>query len=183
MVDLLKTHNYGNGPFPDISEEIFAEIGCRLILLQDLELQIAFVVKVAFEENPIKARDAILNADNKTMGQLLGVLRKKVNVDADFDQTLKRTLRARNEFVHEFSHMFNLRCEEGVEKAVKYLLKSMDDLEEVSNVMKAVIVAYGRDRGISDRDLEENWRQFGDLDELESRYIPKISESFGLNKG
>ena len=51
-------------------EEVFAEIGCRLVLLQDLEMFITFAAKVVFAEDAAKARDAILNLDTKTLGQL-----------------------------------------------------------------------------------------------------------------
>ena len=78
MVNLLKTHDYGNGPFLDTPEEIFAEIGCRLVLIQDFEMFLAFVVKVTFEEDFSNAKNAILNSDNKTMGQLLNLLRKEI---------------------------------------------------------------------------------------------------------
>ena len=68
MVDLRKSHNYELGRNREVPEEIFAEIGCRLVLLQDLEMFIAFAAKVVFAENAIEAREAILNADNKTLG-------------------------------------------------------------------------------------------------------------------
>ena len=99
MVDLKKSHDLGNGPFPEVPEEIFSEIGCRLLLLQDLEKLIAFVAKVVFEKSPEKAKEAILQSDNKTMGQLLHLLRKKVEINDGFDTVLKRTLDARNLFI------------------------------------------------------------------------------------
>lgn len=182
MVDLLKTHNYGNGPFPDVPEEIFAEIGCRLVLLQDFEMFLAFVAKVAFEKDPEKAKEAILKSDNKTMGQLLHLLRKKVNINDGFDSTLKRTLEARNKFIHEFSHLFDLRSQEGIAEAIEFLLKSMDDLEESIAIMKAVIVNYGRERGINNPIHEESWRTYGDLELLESNYLPKLAETFKDNE-
>jgi hypothetical protein len=100
MVDLLKTHAFEPGKNREIPEEVFAEIGCRLVLLQDLEMFIAFAAKVVFSEDAQKAIDAILNADKKTLGPLLNLLRKRVNVDETFDERLKRTLNARNLFVH-----------------------------------------------------------------------------------
>ncbi|MDT8377103.1 MAG: hypothetical protein RQ867_10275 [Mariprofundaceae bacterium] len=63
MVDLRKAHNFKPGKNREVPEEIFAEIGCRLVLLQDLEMFIAFVTKVVFAENALEARDAILNAE------------------------------------------------------------------------------------------------------------------------
>jgi len=182
MVDLNRSHDLGNGPFPETPEEIFAEIGCRLVLLQDLEMYLAFVAKVIFESDSEKAREAILKADNKTMGQLLNALRSKVEISHDFDAALKRTLEARNTFVHEFSHIFNLKSESGIRKAVNFLIKSMDDLEEVSNTLRAAIVIFGREKGVFDDELESNWRKYGDLTQLENLHIPKFHQKFKQRK-
>jgi len=178
MVDLKNTHDPGLGPFPDVPEEIFSEIGCRLVLLQDLEMLLTFVTKVIFEKSPEKAKEAILQSDNKTMGQLLRHMRNKVELRDGFDKALKRTLDSRNIFVHEFSHIYNLRSEDGIGKAIQFLLKSMDDLEEVSSLLKAVIVVYGREKGVFDKDLETNWRKFGDLDQIDTIHIPKAETTF-----
>lgn len=160
-------------------EEVFAEIGCRLVLLQDLEMFIAFAAKVVFAEDAAKARKAILNSDTKMLGQLLRLLRERVEIEEAFDERLKRTLKARNLFVHEFSHEFDLRTKAGLRQGVRFLLDTMDDLEEVTKVMKALVVSFGRDKSVSDSELEEYWRRHGDLNELERRYIPALSKLFG----
>jgi hypothetical protein len=176
---MLRTHNFRNGPVPDTPEEIFAEIGCRLVLLQDLEAFINFVTRVVFESDPEKAKEAILKSDKKTMGQLLYLLRKKVSIQDGFDTVLKRVLDSRNIFIHEFSYRFDLKSKDGISEAVKYLLHSMGDLDEVSNVMKAAIVEYGKERGIHDPYLEASWRKHGDLEIIETVYIPKVAKTFG----
>lgn len=178
MVDFLKLHDYGDGPFPEVPDEIFAEIGCRLMLLQNLEMMLTFVSKVIFEENSQKAKESILKVDKKTMGGLITFLRKKMYISKDFDIVLKRTLEARNLFVHEFSNVYNLMSPDGINDAVKFLLTTMNDIEEVTNVLKAVIIQANRDKGISDKKLEYNWRKYGDLNVLESVYLPKASNLF-----
>jgi hypothetical protein len=178
MVDLRKSHSHEPGKNREVPEEIFAEIGCRLVLLQDLEMFIAFATKVVFADNAIKAREAILNADNKTLGELLKLLRKRVNVDKAFDERLKRTLKARNIFIHEFSQEFDLRTSAGIKRGIKFLLDTMDDLEEVTKVMKSLIISFGRDRGIADPELEKEWRALGDLNELETTYLPAVAKVF-----
>ena len=175
MVDLQKAQPFDSSKTVDVPEEIFAEIGCRLVLLQDLEMFLTFVAKVAFEKEPEIAKSAILKADKKTLGQLLNVLRKQVDVEKEFDKQLSRTLEARNVFVHEFSHVFNLRNEKGLKQAINFLSDSLDDLAEVLNIMKAVILSYGREKGLKDAELEEYWRQYGDLNKLESIYMPKAT--------
>jgi hypothetical protein len=178
MVDLRKSHNYEPGKNREVPEEIFAEIGCRLVLLQDLEMFIAFAAKVVFAEDAIEAREAILNADNKTLGELLKLLRKRVKVDETFDERLKRTLKARNIFIHEFSHDYDLRTPVGIKQAIKFLLDTLDDLEEVTKVMKGLIISFARDREIADPELEKVWRVHGDLNELETSYLPALSKVF-----
>jgi hypothetical protein len=178
MVDLLKTNNPGNGPFQDVPEEIFAEIGCRLVLLQNLELFLTFAIKVVFEDDPLKVKEGIFKEDNKSMGQLLNALRKKVSINDDFDACLKRTLKARNQFVHEFSLLFNLHSPNGIQEAIKFLSQTMDDLKEVTNLMKAALIVYGKDSDIIGPNLEENWRKHGDLNELESTHVPKVPNTF-----
>jgi len=174
MVDLQKNHPFEPGRNQEVPEELFAEIGCRLVLLQDLEMFIAFVSKVVFAEDAQKAKEAILNADTKTLGQLIGILRKSVEIEEPFDECLKRALSARNLFVHEFSHEFNIHTETGAQKAIEFLVDTLDDLEEVMQVMKAVIVSFGRSRSVADHEFEDYWRKYGDLDQLESKYMPRV---------
>ncbi|WP_291271540.1 hypothetical protein [Geothrix sp.] len=177
MVDLQKNHPFEPEHTQEVPEELFAEIGCRLVLLQDLEMFIAYVSKVVFAENAQKAKEAILNADTMTLGQLMGLLRKNVEIEESFDECLKRTLGARNLFVHEFSHEFNIHTEAGAKEAIKFLVDTMDDLEESMQVMKAVIVSFGRSRSVEDKELEDYWRKHGDLSQLELKYIPRASKS------
>lgn len=178
MADSRKTLPYEPGYIPDVPEDVFAEIGCRLVLLQNLENFIGFAAKVVFAKDEIEARKNILNADPKMLGQLLGALRKNTQIEEDFDECLKRTLKARNVFVHEFSIKFDLHSKDGLREGIRFLSETMDDLEEVSNVMKALVVSFGRTKGATDAELEAYWREHGDLNRLEKRYVPRLSKIF-----
>lgn len=169
---------YETGYIPDIPEELFAEIGCRLVLLQSLEEFLSFAAKVVFAKNAEQAKHQLLKADSKTMGQLLSKMRSIVDIDENFNECLKRTLKARNVFVHEFSTKFHLHTESGIQQAMKFLIETMDDLAEVSKIMRALIVKFGKEQGISDTKLEVHWRQNGDLNEIEKIYVPKASKIF-----
>ena len=102
----------------------------------------------------------------------------RVKVDAAFDERLKRTLKARNIFIHEFSHDFDLRTPDGIKQGIKFLLDTLDDLEEVTKVMKGLIISFGRAREIAYPELEKVWRAHGDLNELEASYLPALSKVF-----
>lgn len=162
----------------NLSEEIFYDIGMRLVLLQNLETYIDFVAKVVFVDNNEEAKKALLNEDPKTMGQLLGMLRKRANIEDTFDEKLRRTLKARNLFVHELSVKYNLHTKDGAIGAIQFICETMDDLEEVSNVMKVLIVSFGKEQGFSDPQLESKWREHGDLSQLERTHMPKLKNMF-----
>lgn len=164
--------------FLDIPEELFAEIGCRLVALQDFEGFLGFVAKVVFEGRAEKARASLLKGDKRTMGQLLGLLRKQSRIEKTFDAVLGRVLNDRNEFVHNLSSLFDLRTEAGQKAVVKFLWDSMDDLEEANAVLIAAIVSYGRATGLGDQMLEAEWRKYGDLSSIESKEIPRLDKLF-----
>jgi hypothetical protein len=54
----------------------------------------------------------------------------------------------------------------------------MDDLEEVTKVMKALLLSFGQDKSALDSEFEKYWRRHGDLNELERRYVPGLSKMF-----
>lgn len=162
----------------DLPEYLLSSIGLRLILLQNLETHIDFVAKAVFSENIEDAKRALLKADPKTMGQLLGMLRRRVTIDDDFDDCLKRTLKARNLFVHEFSVKYDLHTNTGIIQAAQFICNTMDDLEKVTNVMSALIYSFGKERGVSAPQLESDWRKHGNLNDLENIHIPKLKDIF-----
>lgn len=169
-------------PFLEIPEELYAEIGCRLLLLQHLESYIAALVKIVFEDNSEKSKKALLKADKRTMGQLIGALKKQVNIDTNFEETLQRVLDDRNLFVHRLASEFELETSLGQKDSISFLNKSMDDLEAVNPILQAAIVSYGVKNGI-DFDYMESWREHGNLRELEDKVIPKLSNYFEKNQG
>ncbi len=174
-------NNFEDDPVVEAPGELFEQIGLRLVLLQELECFIAFVLKVIFPKDTLKAKEAILKADNETMGQLLSLLRKRVTIKDDFDEMLKRVLISRNMFVHDLSNKFNLRSKDGQDNVLKYLLDTLDDLTEVSQMMKAAILFFADKKGIDYSDIEDEWRTKGDLNHLESNNIPKVPEVFKKN--
>jgi uncharacterized protein YutE (UPF0331/DUF86 family) len=174
-----KMKNTPQKPPTDINlpEEIFHDIGMRLVLLQNLETYIDFVAKAVFVDNE-EAKKALLNEDPKTMGQLLGMLRKRAHIEDTFDEKLRRTLKARNLFVHELSVKYDLHSKDGVVGAIQFICETMDDLEEVSNVMKTLIYSFAKESGFSDPQSESDWREFGDLNQLEQNHMPKLKSMF-----
>ena len=113
------------------------------------------------------------------MGQLLKNLRKQVEISQDFDLLLQRALDSRNTFVHNFSIEFNLATKDGISGAIKYLLKTQDDLEEAINVLNIILLAFARDQdNVPIEDYESDWRRYGNLDKLETVYLAKSSKAF-----
>ena len=57
--------------FDEVAEQILAEIGMQLILVQDLERFMSFALKASFEGNIETIKANLLSEDRNTMGQVL----------------------------------------------------------------------------------------------------------------
>ena len=164
-------------PFLEIPEELYAEIGCRLLLLQHLESYIGVLVKIVFEDNSEESKKALMKTDKRTMGQLIGALKKKTDIDSNFEGALQRVLDDRNLFVHRLASEFELETSLGQSRSIEFLSKSMGDLEAVNPILQGAIVGYGVENGI-DFDYMDSWREHGNLRELETKVIPNLSNYF-----
>ncbi|MGB2739338.1 MAG: hypothetical protein WBC60_02140 [Cognaticolwellia sp.] len=86
---------------------VLFEAGAGLLDSQSFEYQIAYLLylfaKLGVEGLTLKKTTAILDDDEKkTAGQLIGLLKKHIDVDGAAEQKLAKALKARNKLVHRF---------------------------------------------------------------------------------
>src|SRR6266478_3306132 len=90
-------------------EDAWTRIGLLLGLLQQAERAINVSLSWVFTDQPV-ALDQIAffeeSHQKKTLGCLLGALRERVDIDADFNGLLTTFLQERNRFIH---HLFTER--------------------------------------------------------------------------
>jgi hypothetical protein len=82
---------------------------------------------------------------NKTLGQLLVELRKRINVNPEFDDVLKSFLQDRNTFIHNLSKVphFSLESDEGMKAGLDFISKLTQRAEHVRNVLAGLVRVIG----------------------------------------
>ncbi|CAI86341.1 conserved protein of unknown function [Pseudoalteromonas translucida] len=86
---------------------VLFEAGAGLLDSQSFEYQIAYLLylfaKLGVEGLTLTKTTAILDDnEKKTAGQLIGLLKKHIDVDSAAEQKLAKALKARNKLVHRF---------------------------------------------------------------------------------
>jgi len=162
---------------PQAQEDfVLCEIGRHLLLVQDLEIFLGAVLKIAYECDIDTIRSKLLAKDRRTLGQLVRELRKKFSVTDAFTDLLGSVLESRNMFVHRIGREFNVRTPAGRDSIVRFLSSSTDKLSDATHVLHAIIVKSSRELGIRDPELEAEWRENGNLSEIENEILPNLSK-------
>jgi hypothetical protein len=163
----------------EVPDEILALLGEMLLLVQDFEYFLAFVVDAVMEGDKKQARGNLLREDPRTIGRLLTLLRRKATLIPDFDAVLASTLKERNLFTHGLQRNYDLLSAEGLRALLLLMDAFQSHLFAATDVLKALILGYGRELGVGDAALEHEWRMHGDLDHLERMYLPHVSQYSG----
>src|ERR1700733_12058741 len=105
---------------PPEQKEILAQVGAALVVLQAVEQVIRLVTTLVIqgpESLTLEYLDSLDRKErNKTIGFLLYKLRERVDLDANFDNTLRKFLEMRNSLVHNLDEIpggWSLDSEQG----------------------------------------------------------------------
>jgi hypothetical protein len=130
--------------YPELSvaqKEILGDIGLTLFYLQGVENSIEFMLDWVFPENPtIRLGNLYLAKPaerRQTLGQLLLELRKKTEVNPQFNAMLTRFLEDRNRFIHRLFNEpeFALRTDASCLKASEFLRGFQQNMWDISNLV------------------------------------------------
>src|SRR5688572_23931725 len=113
---------------PDKEEmEILTMIGGTLILLQSAERTISRCMLFVFQKGEGLTLEDLekeeKQARKKTLGQFIFELRKRVELEPDFDEMLERFVEDRNQFVHRIETVpgWDLESSEGRQAAHMFI--------------------------------------------------------------
>ena len=106
---------------PDI-EDTFAQIGCQLLLTQEVEYYISNLIGLVFPKNR-PSRYELDKLNKKTLGALKHELIKRVEIDENFLEYLVEFVDKRNLFVHNLNKQdwFNMYSQEGRDSIWNFL--------------------------------------------------------------
>jgi len=159
----------------DTDEEVFAQIGVHLLLVQDFEHLLRFAVRVALRERSEITIDSLTEDDRRTMGQFMRDLRKDASLHADLDSLLKEVLDDRNLFVHRLRDQpwFDTSTTEGRDRIWEWFGRAQPRLEEAIMIFTAFAFEYGKQIGFPEDLSKLQWT--GDFyGEIESKYLPHV---------
>jgi hypothetical protein len=107
--------------------EFYGRIGKTLLEVQLDEHQLQICISYFLPPDAIKTVEeieALAEADRtKTLGQLLGSMRKRITVSAIFDRQLKQFVEDRNALAHRLLKVegVSLHTEDGLKKGIEFL--------------------------------------------------------------
>lgn len=128
---------------------ILVKIGFLLLDVQSTERAIKLCAKVALPklDQILTVLDERLSNgqyDRKTIGQMLGELRKRVSFQDDFEAILNRFLKNRNILAHDLANIpdWDLTTKEGINIANEFLTELIEDSKTVRSVFVGIINSW-----------------------------------------
>jgi hypothetical protein len=132
--------------FSEEQKDILTRIGLALILIQTTEHMIQFCMTYALPKGGIVTLAMLESQQNgarkKTLGQFLGELRKRVDLDDGFDTMLEEFLEKRNTLIHRIGDIpdWSLNHEAGLQAARRFT----DRLIQLNDVVLRVFFGLAR---------------------------------------
>lgn len=161
--------------FQPTVDDTLALVGKLLILTQRTEERISDVLRVVFKEGVLTAEDFV-RKDRKTLGQLVGEIRRKMQVHPEFEGLLLAFVEQRNLFVHQLDaqEWFNLESVEGINTAWQALGRYMFNLEQVSLTFTAYWMRFAETADVPRTGWWDKLERSGFLPHLREYYYPKL---------
>lgn len=163
-------------------EEIYAQIGCQLLLTQEVEHYISVLIGIVFSDQP--SLNELTRLEKKTLGALKKELLKKADIDTNFLDTLEKFIDLRNLFVHNLNKQkwFDINSQSGRDAIWNYLIEYGSFFAEVHNVVLAKLSIYGEEIGLPIDDFQDGTEFTERYITMIKQYYPKSRLAFKIKK-
>lgn len=162
-------------------DDLLKTIGLAVIAGQGVERLIGNCITFPLQGKPLQTVDqleALLGRHSKaTLGQLLKVLRQKVELPPTFDSRFERFLQNRNLIAHRLHDApggLDLHSDEGRSRLKAFLLQYVEDGEILSMVFLGLLRDWTRQVGI-DLPGEHHMSQRM-LEHLDANFVPHLAD-------
>jgi hypothetical protein len=153
--------------------------GITLQGVQGVEQILGFCLRLVFPTDPSLDLASLYKMDDvsrkRTLGQLVGQLRKRVEVQSDFDAMLREFVELRNRFVH---HLFNepectLATDQSCSRAVEVMRRLQLLTWDIQNILMAYNLLWVQHSGIPELAAasEKNLSQNKHLEQVRENFI------------
>lgn len=141
--------------YKPVQDDVLKTLGLAVIAGQGVEHQMSTCMTFPLHGElleTVEQLQALLGRHSKaTLGHLLKALRQRVDLHPSFDDQLERFLQYRNVIAHRLHDVpggFDLHSDEGRGRLKAFLLRYMDDGQNVSMVLLGVLQKWARQEGI-----------------------------------
>lgn len=164
-----------NADFQPTEEDTLVFIGKLLLLTQDTEHQISWVLRIVFKDGLITAED-FLRKDKKTLGQLVRTIRENMQVEKSFEGLLIAFVEQRNLFIHELRYQkwFNLDSQRNINQVWQALGRYLHNLEQVALTFTAYCTRFAENIKTPKNEHWHKLEESGFLPHLRDVYYPKL---------
>lgn len=130
-----------------------ASVGAALISCQEAEKLIVYCLARLFPDQRIESVEMLQQIEEqnrrKMLGQLIGELRKRIDVHGEFDRLLSDFLKHRNALVHDFGRItrHNPLTSEGSAEIKEFAIGTSVEAIKVMEIFVALIDAWMKQQG------------------------------------
>lgn len=164
---------------PQEHQEVLVAMGVALLLLQTSERVIRLCMTLVLPKHGALTLEALQRREeserNKTLGYFLAELRKRIDIDAQFDLLLRDFLKNRNDFIHNLSRVpdWGFKKSHDVAASREFVYRLIRQSEKVTKMFSGLIRAWQEQIGT---DLPAPNHEF--FDDIESNFKPLVDKIF-----
>src|SRR5260221_11269104 len=149
-------------------EETFAQIGCLLLLSQQVEHGLSALLGTVYPTGA-PSWEEITSLERKTLGNLAKTLKQRVDLHPKFEGLLEAFVEGLNIFVHRLSTQpgCDTHTELGCDEIWKFLENYQKLLQEIYLVVTSALLKGAKDAGMPETKYHDELRKTGFLQEIQ----------------
>ena len=172
--------NIASGYTPE-QDDVLKTLGLAVVAGQGVERLMSTCLTFVLRDEPLvspEQLDGILRRHSKaTLGQLLRILRERVDLHPTFDERFERFLESRNIIAHRLFDVpggLDLHTDAGRQNLKMFLLRFMDYGQTLSMIFLGLIRIWSQQVGIDLPSVDDHATQ-AMLDHVDENVIPNLS--------
>ncbi|WP_431257159.1 hypothetical protein ACQ86G_21150 [Roseateles chitinivorans] len=172
--------NIASGYTPE-QDDVLKTLGLAVVAGQGVERLMSTCLTFVLRDEPLvspEQLDEILRRHSKaTLGQLLRILRERVDLHPTFDERFERFLESRNIIAHRLFDVpggLDLHSDDGRKNLKAFLLRFMEDGQSLSMIFLGLIRSWSQQVGIDLPSVDAHATK-AMLDHVDENVIPHLS--------
>jgi hypothetical protein len=160
------------------AEEVFAQIGVVLLLVQQFELLVERALKFIYTDKDKITPEEIFKLDKRSLGILLADLRKKANLAQETDLLFKNLLEDRNLFAHRLRQQewFDAHTKEGRDAFWSFIQQFQQRLDVGIMIFTAILFSRAEELNLAP-DFFKKMKDHRFVKEVRSYYPDTLASS------